>query len=191
MTSPGQIWLANSNGSNPQQVAEGAVAYVFSWSPNGAYLVYTGESSDGSGTPSLSGVLWIMDPNGQNRRPILSPFIFGWGFKPVWSPDSRWLALTGLDAGQNFGCIQKQSQPNPETCVFEGTAIYIENILTGEMRRLASGIDPTWSPDGSMVAFASRQSGIAELWVINVDGTELRQLTNQGEPIRYPIWLER
>lgn len=180
----GQIWLANADGSQPRLIVEDGTADVFSWSPNGAYLVYIGE-------PGTTSPLWIMDPNGQNRRPLSAPFLYGWGFSPVWSPDGQWLAITGPDTGRAFGCGQKEPQPDPEICVFEGTAIYIENIITGEVRRLASGIEPAWSPDGSMIAFASAQSGTPEIWVINADGTGLHQLTNAGMPTRYPIWLRQ
>jgi hypothetical protein len=41
--------------------------------------------------------------------------------------------------------------------------------------------DPAWSPDGSRIAFVSTRSGTADLWVMNVDGTGLTQVTaNQG-----------
>ncbi len=186
----GQIWLANADGSQPRLIVEGGTADVFSWSLNGAYLVYIGEPHTGKGPSTPGSLLWIMDANGQNRRPLSAPFLYGWGFSPVWSPDSQWLAVTGQDAGQSFGC-DVQAPPDPETCVFEGTAIYIENIITGEVRRLASGIEPAWSPDSSMIAFASKQSGTSEIWVINADGTGLRQLTNEGKPVRYPVWLQQ
>jgi tol-pal system beta propeller repeat protein TolB len=39
-------------------------------------------------------------------------------------------------------------------------------------------IDPTWSPDGSMIAFASSRAGARQLFVMNADGTNVRQVTD-------------
>ena len=42
-------------------------------------------------------------------------------------------------------------------------------------------IDPTWSPDGSMIAFASARTGQRQLYVMDKDGSEIRQMTNLPE----------
>ncbi|MCC6297850.1 MAG: PD40 domain-containing protein [Anaerolineales bacterium] len=39
-------------------------------------------------------------------------------------------------------------------------------------------IDPTWSPDGSMIAFASSRNGERQLFVMNADGLNIRQVTD-------------
>jgi len=42
----------------------------------------------------------------------------------------------------------------------------------------SADIQPALSPDGTKVAFASRRDGNLDLWVMNLDGTEVRQLTH-------------
>ena len=42
--------------------------------------------------------------------------------------------------------------------------------------------DPSISPDGRTIAFESFRSGFSELWTMNADGTNLRQLTFNGAP---------
>lgn len=179
------MWKVSAAGSDAQPLFElGGSAYVFGWSPDGSSILYVGEPITGfiKGATPPGGPLWLMDPQGQNRRPLSGPFIFGWGFEPVWSPDGQWVALVGRDEGQVFGCsVKRDPPPDSEICRYEGAAIYIENILTGEVRRLAPGIEPVWSPDGSMLAFLSRQSGTPEVWVIRADGTGLQQLTADGQ----------
>ena len=186
----GAMWLVSTTGGDARVLSNlSGVNYVFSWSPDSTHILYAGGPA-ATDTPILGGPLWLMDAHGQNNRPFLNPFIFGWGFEPVWSPNGQWIALTGHDEGQDFGCAQKDPRPDPETCEFEGTGIYMENIVTGEMRRLARGIRPTWSPDGLMLAFLSNEGGGPEIWVIQADGTGLRQVTAIGQ-FQYfqPVWV--
>ena len=47
-------------------------------------------------------------------------------------------------------------------------------------RRVVGGIgwDPTWSPDGTQILFASDRSGSNQLWIVNLDGSSLHQVSN-------------
>ncbi|MDQ3679629.1 MAG: hypothetical protein M3378_03630 [Actinomycetota bacterium] len=42
--------------------------------------------------------------------------------------------------------------------------------------------DPSISPDGRTIAFESFRSGFSEVWTMNIDGTNLKQLTFNGAP---------
>lgn len=170
---------------NPSFESE-SVVYVFDWSPDGKYILYAEKSSDPiegevSGTP-----LWLFNLQDQTRKQLLGPFLFGYGFNATWSPDNQWIVYTGLDEDAVYGCLE--SQPDWGTCQFDGTAIYIENVESGEVHRLAAGINPTWSPDGSMIAFLSNEDGTPKLWQIRLDGTGLRQFSPDIQPIGNFVW---
>ncbi len=47
---------------------------------------------------------------------------------------------------------------------------------------------PAWSPDGQEIAFVSNSAGNDDIYVINVDGTDLRQLTTDPAADQYPAW---
>lgn len=48
---------------------------------------------------------------------------------------------------------------------------------------------PRWSPDRSKIAFASDRSGQYEIWTIDANGTNLRQLTyNSPGNTSFPLW---
>lgn len=52
-----------------------------------------------------------------------------------------------------------------------------------------NAMSPAWSPDGSQIVFASEEtSGFRALFVINVDGTSLRQLTDGSGNDFSPAW---
>jgi hypothetical protein len=63
----------------------------------------------------------------------------------------------------------------------------VERIVT----KMGAGIvyDPVWSPAGNEIAFVATESGNDEIWVINHDGTNPRQLTrNTWEWDKFPTW---
>ena len=85
--------------------------------------------------------------------------------------------------------------------------LYISGRVTGEDRRLfvvnrdgtgktnptTLSIDrdtlPQWSPDGRYIAFTrSLGNSTAELYIVSVDGSTVRQLTDRGAAIWYHYW---
>jgi len=59
--------------------------------------------------------------------------------------------------------------------------VYVIDLPSGELQRLTyyGGYDgqPAWSPDGSKIAFISDRSGAKNVWVMDADGSHLRQIT--------------
>ena len=53
---------------------------------------------------------------------------------------------------------------------------------------IEQAMDAAISPDGHRVAFAGRREGRLDLFVMNVDGTERRQLTDDPALDRHPAW---
>lgn len=193
-----QIWVANADGSKPRLFLESnTIVYVFSWSPNGRYLLYTGEPTPvvGKGTPSpnTGGPLWVMDSDGENRRSLRMPFILGFGFKPVWSPTGRHVAGVG-GTDEVAPCWQKGDvfQADP-LCWFKGTGVYIEDIDTSDLQLVArNALDPIWSPDGSLVAMSRMdEKQQVDIWLSDTQGHNLRRLIDTLDVDRYPIWLPR
>ena len=96
----------------------------------------------------------------------------------------------------------------------QGWRIYVMNAVGGNVRELtkptsaagiySNDIDPVISPDGSRIAFASNRAGVAmqpqmtgliDLYIVNVNGTGLRQVTKSevsshqvGSSVRGLVW---
>ena len=49
-------------------------------------------------------------------------------------------------------------------------------------------VEPSWSPDGSRIAFASQRSGNFDIYVMNADGTETRKVTSTKGNDSHPTW---
>jgi TolB protein len=59
---------------------------------------------------------------------------------------------------------------------------------TGARPLLRRASLPSWSPDGTRLAFVSRRSGDEEIYVANADGSGVRRLTRSPGPDLWPAW---
>ena len=48
--------------------------------------------------------------------------------------------------------------------------------------------EPSFSPDGKLVAFVSERGGDADIWVVQPDGSQARQVTRGGSVRSTPMW---
>lgn len=84
--------------------------------------------------------------------------------------------------------------PNGNRFVFDMLGdIYIADINGGEAKALtqdfAWNIHPAVSPDGKQVAFISDRGGLSNVWVMNIDGSDLKQITKEKlNMIHSPKW---
>jgi Tol biopolymer transport system component len=53
---------------------------------------------------------------------------------------------------------------------------------------LFSAIEPAWSLDGRLIAFASRRDGRSHIYVMRADGTSVRRLTDAASDDHSPTW---
>lgn len=81
-------------------------------------------------------------------------------YAPELSPDGRYMVYTAFRGGRQ--------------------SVWVMDLLTRDTRQLTdlgnNAIDPTWSPDGQQIAFASDAGGSLRHYLINLDGTGLRSL---------------
>jgi WD40-like Beta Propeller Repeat len=74
--------------------------------------------------------------------------------------------------------------------VAAGDLITINPDGTGHVQLTSDGDadHPTWSPDGTKIAFDRTGGGNSDIWVINEDGTGLTRLTNGPGSNSHPTW---
>jgi TolB protein len=90
---------------------------------------------------------------------------------PSWAPDARALAYTTY-------------RPNPDIFV----SLIYQGVLQNPTKGVGTNYLPVFSPDGKQLAFMSGRDGNPEIYAMNVDGTNLRRLTNHAAGDSSPTW---
>jgi dipeptidyl aminopeptidase/acylaminoacyl peptidase len=60
--------------------------------------------------------------------------------------------------------------------------------LVTRMAKIGRASSPAFSPDGTRLAFVSDRTGVPQVWVVALDGSEPRQVTKGDDPIGRVIW---
>ena len=132
----------------------------------------------------LNGELQVMDANSHRSNAIsITVPNEGLASRPSRIPVASFMESVGLS-------------PKGERAIFNARGdIFTAPIEKGPTRNLthSSGAHdkwPTWSPDGSRIAFISDKTGEEELYIIQQDGLKpAEQITNGGRAMRYqPEW---
>lgn len=116
--------------------------------------------------------IYISDYDGANQRRVTVNRNLN--IAPSWSPDAQAIAymsyVTGFPA-ISVSYIHKGLLQRPG-----GASDRVHNFL------------PVFSPDGTRIAFASNRDGNNEIYVMNVDGSNVRRLTRHPQIDTSPTW---
>jgi Tol biopolymer transport system component len=163
------VFVMNADGTGARRLASSS--FNQTWSPDGRRIAV---QSERNGRYDID----VMDADGGARRTLVRG-----GFMPVWSPDGRKIAFR---RGSGFLAPGEIHVMNAD-----GSG---QRKLT---RQVASNASYAWSPDGRKIAFArqidagivsGRQRVSIEIYVMNADGSGLRNLTHSPEHDFSPAW---
>ncbi len=115
----------------------------------------------------------------------------------AWGDGGRFGAIVAparaQDATGQITFVSDRDEPNPSTCTLScNSEIYVMNADGSGQTRLtnnpAADSGPTWSPDGSKIAFSSDRDGNSDIYVMNADGSGQTRLTDNPAGDAGPIW---
>lgn len=157
-----QIFTIRADGTGQRQLTFEGDSGLPSWLPDGGRLFFTSIRKDPA-TQELRPGAWVMDADGSNQREILPYAIAADG-----SPDGTQIAYVFARGGGIWTADADGDNP-----------VQLTIPATG-----ASQIHPTWSWDGTRIAYVHVEPDTAssagfhpEIWVMNADGTNRRLLT--------------
>ncbi|MDQ3132961.1 MAG: winged helix-turn-helix domain-containing protein, partial [Acidobacteriota bacterium] len=152
--------IMNADGTNQTVVKDFNNLDHGVWSPDGTKVVFVKRGDKTA--------FYLADADGANEVPL--PF-FGGNFD--WSRDSRKIVHQ-----------KNVSVGDPDIFVYSLETAQSENVSNNP----AFDADPSFSPDGKQIVFASLRDGNAEIYLMNSDGSDVRRLTNHPAWDNHPIF---
>jgi Tol biopolymer transport system component len=155
-------------------------AFVFShdavtWSPDGSKVAMA--LANGPFWTNTSRSVYVGRSDGSDFKRI-GPRGDIWD--AVWSPDGNWVAFTLATKASNG--LHELLLMHPD-----GSALH---TLSSASDGLFS-LQPVWSPESDQLLFKRGMDdpGVVDLWSINVDGSQLHQVTHVPAEYRGVAWL--
>jgi Tol biopolymer transport system component len=141
------LYTVDRSGRHAMKLVSDGLDLSPSWSPDGQTLVFSRLADHAQ--PIAQATLYLAAADGSRVRPLGAVPLHG--VSPEWSPDGSRVAFVSFVDHNGRFCSGESCAPNGE--------IYVVNADgTGLTRLTSSKADdehPTWSPDGSRIAFAS------------------------------------
>ena len=209
-----EIWVMNWDGTDQRQITKyNSISTFPSVSPDGHTVAFT---TYATGYPAVQ--LFSLDTGRKlpfyNQRASMNAFV-------SFTPDSKQVVFSSTAAGgaaqlyianadgtgfrriTNSGVIEVEAKINPKTGTdmvdVSGRSglpqVYKMNIEGADVQRLSAGTgeatNPSWSPDGSHIAFAwtkGFEPGNYNIFVMDVINRETVQLTSNEGRNENPNW---
>jgi Tol biopolymer transport system component len=169
------IWVINADGTHSTHLVDCLQSECYpSWSPDGTKIVFQRAVADGVGT-------FVINADGSNmtRLTPLPATGYSGDIRPSWTPDGRIV----------FNHVVNFSVVPPLTDIMimnaDGTGAYTVLASNGD-----SNLEPRMSPDGKKIVFMSQHNSPTawQIFTVNADGTNLKQLTNEAANHGDPVW---
>jgi dipeptidyl aminopeptidase/acylaminoacyl peptidase len=180
------LWLADPDGGKIRRLLgaeDGRLDLAGSWSPDGRTIAFTRctfEAPDKRGLIHNTCAVYTVSPDGSDLQKLADR-----SSQPAFSPDGRFIAFVS-DRDDNGELAAGEDED-----VF-ANELYVMDADGGNQRRLTEteGLDealPTWSPDGSRIAY--EREGPArfteQLMIVNADGTCQTLLIGNADELRF------
>jgi Tol biopolymer transport system component len=198
----GDLWIVNADGTGATDLTNGSNTGVSpDWAPDGLHLVYVGPDgqiwtigTDGTGAAQLvthanhdaRGPSWSPDgtsiafsaydfgthhvdlyvaPAAHLNAPVQITNTNGIEYDVGWSPDSSRILFS-----------RDGRKGNIDVRVIDPDGTHPHRLTTNP----AKDSYPSWSPDGTKIAFSSDRRGQLDAYVMNADGTNQHRITTSG-----------
>ena len=158
-----QLYLMDSTGGEPRRLAQNSsIDTEPTFTSNGKTIYFV---SDRGGAPQI----YRMTSAGGNAERVT--FTGTYNISPALSPDGKWLAYISRVSG--------------------AFKLYVMDIATGATNAITDTTadeNPSFSPNGRLIIYATQQQGREALMTTTIDGKIKARLAGQSGDIREPDW---
>jgi TolB protein len=166
------IWVMDRDGGNLRQVfaSSSRDGWDPTWSPDGKQILFASNYNAGAGVQ-----LFVINLDGSGMRQVGE--ISGLRGRSDWSPDGQWIVTySGTPWTRELYLIHP-----------DGTDLHQVSPAGGNSQ------GPAFSPDGRWIVFTAyfnefRDRYGCELYIVRVDGSDLRRLTDSDTCSWQPRW---
>lgn len=164
-----EIYVINADGTGLRRLTHHpSIDTAPCWSPTGREIAFT---SDRAGSPQI----YAMDADGLNLRRV--SLAGSYNDSPSWSPSRQHSEIA----------YSSRIERGPfDIVVYDFETEQTRQLTTGR----GSNENASWSPNGLHLVFTSTRTGSSQIFTMNRDGTNQRQLTRQGNNTT-PRWGPR
>lgn len=158
-----QLYLMDAKGGEPRRLAQNSsIDTEPTFTSNGKNIYFV---SDRGGAPQI----YRMTSTGGNAERVT--FTGTYNISPSLSPDGKWLAYISRVSG--------------------AFKLHVMDLATGATTAITDTVadeNPSFSPNGRLIIYATQQQGREALMTTTVDGKIKARLSGQSGDIREPDW---
>jgi Tol biopolymer transport system component len=172
-----KLYVMNANGSGVARLTQGTSSDVYpTWSPDGSRIAFERHSLHfvnrlWVGTTDIA----VIAASGGGALTLAT----GREYHPAWSPDGTKIVFSS--ARDN---LYHNNTPAREIYRMSTNGSGVTRLTTNTV----NDDWPTWSPDGSKVAFESDRNGNPDIYIMNPNGTGVTRLTFKSATDGEPAW---
>ncbi len=166
--------IAASGGAPVKLTTDAAIDWNPCWAADGKSLYFT---SDRGGNTNL----WRIAADDATGQPLGAP-------EPFTTPATDTYHLSVSRDGRQLAYVQRNKQRNIYTLGFDPAGATVRGTPRALTRGTGSATHPAVSPDGQWLAYTTAGNPQPDLYVMRVDGTGVRRLTNDAAKDHLPRW---
>jgi Tol biopolymer transport system component len=161
-----EIYMMNVDGSKQVNLTNNSKDdFAPVWSPNGQKLAFISDSY-----PNRN--IYAMNASGTDLNKLTNVAVNY--YKLIWSPDNNKVIFVAQDTSYPYN-----------------SQIYMANAASDGQINISNSknaYDPVWSPDSKKIAFVTTRDGHDQIYLMNADGSEQTNLSNNNTNNYNPVW---
>ena len=170
-----QIFVMNSDGTNEIPLTDNdAQNYQPSWSSDGTKIVFLSNRDDPNRAIDdyFPAEIYIMNSDGSNQIRLTNNDFHD--YEPSLSPDGTKIVFSAYSSYKEVSDIYTMNIDGNNLIHLtnnEGSDERVHPWHIGDMM-------PSWSPDGTKIAFSSDRDYNGEIYIMDIDGSNQKNITN-------------